>query len=532
MNKPVKEQNLEVSTVQDITERVRELEKLSEANRRLSATVSAIPDLMFETDIQGRIYDYYAPASEKLYAQPEEFIGKMVADVLPPDAADIILKALTQATAEGVHRGAAYSLNMPGGRHWYELSIATKPGDTATEPHLVVLARDITERKQAEEALRERQETFRLAMDATNDALWDWNIVTNEVYRNPRHATMLGYEPQDFSSSQDEWEKRIYPDDRQRVFDCLNAHLKGETPGFAIEYRLRTKSGDYLWVLGRGKIVAYDSAGKPARLIGTNVDISERKHAEEALKESEEILQTIFASTPDSITVVDLDGTVKLCNPSTADIHGFSSAEQLIGKNLSELVAEEDHPRMIEAKKQVMLLGVAKNIPFTGLKDNGERFIGELSFSVLKDSSCRPVGFVGITRDITERKQAEEALQQSEERFRQVAETVSDFVWEIDTDGLYKYASPSVEKILGYTPGELVGKMHFYDLFVPEFREQLKADAFGAFKSRQRFQAFSNTNLSKSGKIVYLETSGMPVLDEAGRLLGYRGADTDVTDRR
>jgi PAS domain S-box-containing protein len=97
---------------------------------------------------------------------------------------------------------------------------------------------------------------------------------------------MLGYEPQDFSSSQTEWEKLIHPDDKQKVFDCLRAHIKGETQSFALEYRLRTKSGDYLWVLGRGKAVAYDNTGTPIRMIGTNADITEQKRAEEKIKAS------------------------------------------------------------------------------------------------------------------------------------------------------------------------------------------------------------------------------------------------------
>jgi two-component system sensor histidine kinase UhpB len=130
------------------------------------------------------------------------------------------------------------------------------------------------------------------------------------------------------------------------------------------------------------------------------------------------------------------------------------------------------------------------------------------------------------------RKKAEAALTQSAERFRQIAENVSDFLWEVDAKGLYTYASPSVEKILGYTCSDLVGKMHFYDLFAPAVRAELKAAAFRVFEAKQAFRAFPNPNVSKDGRVVDLETSGVPFLNESGDLVGYRGADTDITERK
>jgi PAS domain S-box-containing protein len=141
-------------------------------------------------------------------------------------------------------------------------------------------------------------------------------------------------------------------------------------------------------------------------------------------------------------------------------------------------------------------------------------------------------GAIAIAQSFQEQKQMENRLRESEERFRQVAETVGDFIWEVDTTGLYRYTSPSVEKILGYTPGELIGKMHFYDLFAPEVREELKTTAFNVFATKQGFRDFPNPSISKEGKVVHLETSGVPVVDETGNLMGYRGADTDVTERR
>jgi PAS domain S-box-containing protein len=156
------------------------------------------------------------------------------------------------------------------------------------------------------------------------------------------------------------------------------------------------------------------------------------------------------------------------------------------------------------------------------------RSIGKVTFS----ADYRPLRVDGITQEISERKRADEALKASENRFRQVAELVSDFIWEVDANGLYRYTSPSVERILGYSPDELVGKMHFYDLFAPDMREHLKDEAFQTFEKQRHFHTFHNINIAKTGKIVHLETSGKPILDEAGQLLGYRGADIDVTEKR
>jgi PAS domain S-box-containing protein len=134
-------------------------------------------------------------------------------------------------------------------------------------------------------------------------------------------------------------------------------------------------------------------------------------------------------------------------------------------------------------------------------------------------------------RDISERKRAEEALIESEKRFRDVAENAQEWVWEVDAEGKYTYASPIVEKLLGYKPEEILDK-HFYDLFIPEERENFKEMASATFASKQPFREFINWNLHKDGSIVCLSTSAVPIFDKTGNFFGYRGADIDITERK
>jgi len=131
---------------------------------------------------------------------------------------------------------------------------------------------------------------------------------------------------------------------------------------------------------------------------------------------------------------------------------------------------------------------------------------------------------------IDKQHESEKALLISERRFRDIAENACEWIWEVDAQGKYTFASPVIEKILGYKSEEIIGH-HFYAFFHPDDRDQLKKGAFEAFGKKQSFRDFINRNVHKNGTIVWLSTSGIPMLDDDGKLLGYRGADTDITER-
>lgn len=161
--------------------------------------------------------------------------------------------------------------------------------------------------------------------------------------------------------------------------------------------------------------------------------------------------------------------------------------------------------------------------------------LGQLADSFNKmteDLQRTTTSIESLNKEITERTKAEESLRKSEERFKKVAESAQEWIWEVNADGLYTYSSPVVEIILGYKPEEVVGKKYFYDFFAPEVKEKLKKAAFETFAKREGFKKFINPNLHKNGSIAILQTSGFPILDSKGNLRGYRGTDTDITERR
>jgi len=136
-----------------------------------------------------------------------------------------------------------------------------------------------------------------------------------------------------------------------------------------------------------------------------------------------------------------------------------------------------------------------------------------------------------LQHEVAERRRIAESLRESEERFRQVAESAGEWIWETDAEGVYTYSSPGVERILGYQPDEIVGKMHFHDLFSPDAQKELKEAVAKAFAARAPIKNFINANLHKNGNVVVMQTNGAPILDKDGNLVGYRGTDTDITER-
>ncbi|QLE43812.1 response regulator [Nostoc sp. C052] len=145
--------------------------------------------------------------------------------------------------------------------------------------------RDITQRKQAENALRLSEERLKLTVDAVEEGLWDWNVVTGEVYRSPRWSTMLGYAPEELEKDIKLRNKLIHPEDIVLMQERLRSHLQGDTPVYQVEVRLLAKSGEWRWILDRGKLVSRDSEGKAMRMVGTHLDITERKKAEQDLQQ-------------------------------------------------------------------------------------------------------------------------------------------------------------------------------------------------------------------------------------------------------
>ncbi len=254
----------------------------------------------------------------------------------------------------------------------------------------------------------------------------------------------------------------------------------------------------------------------------------ERKKAEGQLQAAEQRYRTIFENSAVAIMMVDKEECLVSWNKFTEQLLGIER-DDLLGRSIETLypAAEWQRIRALSVRQK----GMQHHLETQMVRKGGQVIDVDISLSVLKDSDGQVTGSIGVIRDITERKQMEEALRESENRFRQVATNAKEWIWEVDANGLYTYASPIVEKILGYKPQEILGKKHLYDFFHPDDAEQLKATVFDNFSQHDEFSEFQTRNLHRDGRVVWLQRSGVPILDADQKLVGYRGADVDVTDR-
>jgi PAS domain S-box-containing protein len=245
------------------------------------------------------------------------------------------------------------------------------------------------------------------------------------------------------------------------------------------------------------------------------------------------LFEGITEGTEDLIAAKDTNFRLMFFNKAFREeaekIHGLAIE---IGQNT---IAALSHLPEEQEKLQNLWNRAYRGETFTVVQELGDpvrgRGIYEIRFNPLRDSNGQIIGAAHIVRNVTDRVRAEEALQESRRRFQDLVETVNDWVWEVDAEGAYTYASPRIRDILGYEPEEVVGKTPF-DL-MPEFESERVGRIFGEIVgNREPFRALENTNRHKNGQLVVLETSGVPFFDAEGRLRGYRGVDRDVTARK
>lgn len=384
---------------------------------------------------------------------------------------------------------AAFSA-VEGGFHLWEILL----GGLAGGLFVFALMKEARTRRLAGQRearlLAEGEARWRFALDGAGDGVWDWNGHADALFLSPGYKTMLGYgKDEEIGNSFAAWVERIHPEDRGGVLAAVNAYLDGSLPVYRTEYRIRRKDRQWMWVLARGTAVAWDGQGRPSRMIGTHADITARKEAEAALRQSESRLRIIADHLPDSFLfqfVASPDGRPGFAYLSggVEEITGLTQAEVLQDPRLLFLQMDPAmRPAYVEAERASArnLTPFAMEFPILR-RDGAKRWVRVRSAP--RRQADRTLLWEGIATDITDQKLSQLLLEESERQFRSVVENAGDAIYLHDGEGRILLCNREACRSTGHSMEELL-RMGMAELD-PGFLEERNLQALRAMEAGQQ----------------------------------------------
>jgi PAS domain S-box-containing protein len=391
-----------------------QLQKAHDERRIFAALIENSSDFIGIADPSGKPL-YLNPAGRQMVGLPADFPveNTQIPEYYPPAqrsfATDVILRSMLE---HGLWQGETYF------RHW-----RTEKAIPVSDEHFMIrdpgtgrilgcgtVTRDISDIRQSQEQLRQSQERYDLALRGADLATWDWNIQTGEVTFNARWAEMRGYPLEEMRPHVDSWSSGVHSEDLPRVQKALEDYFSGAVREYEAEFRTLTKSGEWIWILDRGKVFARDEKGYPLRMVGTELDITERKRLEHDLRLSEAKSSGIVSITADAIISIDENQRITLFNEGAEKIFGYSKAE-VMGASLHILLPDRlraihrEHVAGFAAGHETTRRLGQRGSAILGLRKNGEEFPADATVSKL-DVGGKRIMTISL-RDITDQKRVE-----------------------------------------------------------------------------------------------------------------------------
>ncbi len=406
------------------------------------------------------------------------------------------------------------------------------------------LHQQILERQQLEVELQQSNERLKLALEAAQAGSWDWDMVKNETIWTPYHEIIFGYQPGTPNRSYQDWADRVHPEDWEHIQACMQKAIANRQ-NYICEYRIILPENQIRWVNSRGSFY-YNLRGQPIRMVGVVDDITERKLAESALRQAQEELEIRVAQRTDELyqekqafralaenapdIIVRFDSYFRhLYINQAIEAETGLPAHEFIGKTNEELGMPAAQLNIWNATlTQVFTTGQPEEMEFEFPSPNGLKYYQSRCVPEF-DQNGTVASVLIITRNITNQKQAELALRQSEAKYRWIVETAVEGVWAVDGEGKTTLVNQQMASMLGYTIEEMQGKSLF------EFMDaQGQAIALQYWQRRQQGikEQHDFKFCDRNGREVWAIVSGSPMFDENGKYIGGLGMITDITERK
>ncbi|MBN3880146.1 MULTISPECIES: PAS domain-containing hybrid sensor histidine kinase/response regulator [unclassified Nostoc] len=410
----------------------RRVRQLQQKHQLLQNIINSISDAIFVKDLQGRYVVVNKMAAQSLGHPTMDILGKVVEQFLSPEEAQRIRSLEQTILQTGQSEEVEELLTINGEARWFSTTKSLCLDERSRPVGIVGIARDITERKQAE-AERRRSEQLRIELKLLENILeiilagyWDWDILGKRLYYSLAWKRMLGYDDHELPDIPETWQQLIFAEDLPRIMDCFDQHIqsRGQIP-LSNEVRYQHKNGSTIWVICSGRVIEWDENGNPLRIMGCHIDITQRKQVEEALRENERRFKAVFNQQFQFMAILKPDGTVIDVNDTCLRVTGVS-AERVLGVRFWETPWFNQIPLMQERLQQSIAEVVSGSGSVRGEVEysmaDGTTQFATYAITGLKDDRDQVVEIIveGEGVDFTQRKQAEEQLRQTNEQLAHV----------------------------------------------------------------------------------------------------------------
>ncbi len=528
----------------DITERKRMEKALQESEERFRLLAENARDTIWTMDMNLR-YTYMSPyVKHALDYTPEEYVKIPLNKVMTPASLERCMQILAEeleiekrekkdllrsrtVEVEHIHRNGSIV--------WVEIKMTFIRNAAGQATGILGYTRDITDRKQAEEAIRASEEKYRSILESIEDGYFEVDLAGNMMFFNPAMCKIANMSAEQLRGMNNR--EYTSPDTAKKMFTVFNEIYRTGKPGKVNEYEIITKSG-FRGNLELSASLIRNREGIPIGFRGIVRDVTERKMWEETLRRSEEKYRSILENIQEGYFEVDLDGKLTFFNDVLCTLSGYSR-DELLGMQNMEYLASESTTSLRKVFGEVYRTGQPSGIvDYDVVTKDGKIINAALSASLIKDEKGKPRGFRAVARNVTERKQAEERLRRSEEKFRFLTEHMNDNIFTMDMNLRTTYVSPSMKRILGFTPEERM-KQHITEQVTPAsmalieriLSEELEREQKG-LGDPDRSIKFEVEYYHKDGSTVWMENVISGIRDDQGVLVGIHGVSRDITERK
>jgi PAS domain S-box-containing protein len=416
-----------------------------------------------------------------------------------------------------------YACHSSTEQRWFAVSVSPLRGNGG----VVVAHTNITARRLAEEALRVNEERLRLALKAANQGLYDLNVQSGAAVVSPEYATMLGYDPAEFVETNDKWRERLHPDDVSEVYSTYTDYISGKRDEYRVEFRQRTKSGDWKWILSLGKLVEYSADGAPLRMLGTHTDITEIKEAERALRLSEARFRVAIEEAPFPLLIHCEDGEILALSRAWTETSGYTHDDI---PTIADWTEKAYGDRKEAVRADIESLYDLKERKVEGeyritCKDGSERVWDFSSMSLGRLPDGRKIA-ISMAADVTARLKAEEQIRHLWKAVEQ--SPVSIII--TDKDGEINYVNTRFCEVTGYTKDEVLGSNPRI-LKSNEYGQPVYEAMWAAITAGEEWRGEFH-NRKKNGELFWEAACIAPLVNEQGEITHYLAIKEDITERK